>query len=134
MSEKTVELSDVKVSAQEAAIKQRETARTLREAELKRQKNYKPIFFGLDSRDLAISTVCLLTLYGLVIGIFILFQYLVESNKPLKNNDGVLWTWFTFGLLYFFVVFGAIATAEPIKFEGADDKVGVTDGNGKSVE
>ena len=131
MSEKTVELSDVKVTD---AIKQRETARTLREAEMKRQKNYKPIFFGLDARDLGISTACLLTLYCLVIGIFALFQHLVESNKLVKNNDAVLWTWFTFGLLYFFVVFGAIATAEPIKFDEKEDKVGVTDGNGKSVE
>ena len=131
MSSKTVELSDVKVSD---AIKQRETARTLREAEMRKgKKNYKPIFFGLDARDLGISTACLITLYGLVIGIFALFQHLVESNKLVKNNDAVLWTWFTFGLLYF-VVFGAIATAEPIKFDEEEDKVGVVDGNGKSVE
>ena len=62
------------------------------------------------------------------------FQHLVESNKLVKNNDAVLWTWFTFGLLYFFVVFGAIATAEPIKFDEVEDKVGVVDGNGKSVK
>jgi len=138
MSEgKTVELTDVKVDYNSAeAIKERETARTLREMEKKRVANYKPIFFGLDQRDLMISTACLFVLYGLVIGIFALFQALVDANKFVKDNDATLWVWFTFGMGYFVAVFGLIATATPITFNSEEEvtKAGVTDGNGKRIE
>ena len=138
MSEdKTVELTDVKVDYNSAeAIKERETARTLREMEKQRVANYKPIFFGLDQRDLMISTACLLVLYCLVIGIFALFQALVNANKFVKDNDATLWVWFTFGMGYFVAVFGLIATAAPVTFnpEGEGTQAGVTDGNGKRIE
>ena len=139
---KTVELTDVTVDYNsEAAIKERkETARTIREMESQRVKNYKPIFFGLDKRDLMISTACLLVLYGITIGIFALFQALVDANKFVKDNDATLWVWFTFGMGYFVAVFGLIATAEPVTFDSEEDKkdeairAGVTDGNGKIIE
>ena len=139
---KTVELTDVTVDYNsEAAIKERkETARTIREMESQRVKNYKPIFFGLDKRDLMISTACLLVLYAITIGIFALFQALVDANKFVKDNDATLWVWFTFGMGYFVAVFGLIATAEPVTFDSEEDKkdeairAGVTDGNGKIIE
>ena len=139
---KTVELTDVTVDYNsEAAIKERkETARTIREMESQRVKNYKPIFFGLDKRDLMISTACLLVLYAITIGIFALFQALVDANKFVKDNDATLWVWFTFGMGYFVAVFGLIATAEPVTFDTEEDKkaeairAGVTDGNGKIIE
>ena len=139
---KTVELTDVTVDYNsEAAIKERkETARTIREMESQRVKNYKPIFFGLDKRDLMISTACLLLLYSITIGIFALFQALVDANKFVKDNDATLWVWFTFGMGYFVAVFGLIATAEPVTFDTEEDKkdeairAGVTDGNGKIIE
>ena len=139
---KTVELTDVTVDYNsEAAIKERkETARTIREMESQRVKNYKPIFFGLDKRDLMISTACLLVLYSITIGIFALFQALVDANKFVKDNDATLWVWFTFGMGYFVAVFGLIATAEPVTFDSEEDKkdeairAGVTDGNGKIIE
>ena len=108
--------------------------------ESQRVKNYKPIFFGLDKRDLMISTACLLVLYAIVIGIFALFQALVDANKFVKDNDATLWVWFTFGMGYFVAVFGLIATAEPVTFDTEEDKkaeairAGVTDGNGKIIE
>ena len=121
---KTVELTDVTVDYNsEAAIKERkETARTIREMESQRVKNYKPIFFGLDKRDLMISTACLLVLYAITIGIFALFQALVDANKFVKDNDATLWVWFTFGMGYFVAVFGLIATAEPVTFDTEEDK------------
>ncbi len=139
---KTVELTDVTVDYNsEAAIKERkETARTIREMESQRVKNYKPIFFGLDKRDLMISTACLLVLYAITIGVFALFQALVDANKFVKDNDATLWVWFTFGMGYFVAVFGLIATAEPVTFDTEEDKkaeairAGVTDGNGKIIE
>ena len=139
---KTVELTDVKVDySSEAAIKERkETARTIREMESQRVKNYKPIFFGLDKRDLMISTACLLVLYAIVIVIFLLFQSLVDANKFVKDNDATLWVWFTFGMGYFVAVFGLIATAEPVTFDTEGNKKveairpGVTDGNGTIIE
>ena len=139
---KTVELTDVTVDYNsEAAIKERkETARTIREMESQRVKNYKTIFFGLDKRDLMISTACLLVLYSITIGIFAIFQALVDANKFVKDNDATLWVWFTFGMGYFVAVFGLIATAEPVTFDTEEDKkdeairAGVTDGNGKIIE
>ena len=54
--------------------------------ESQRVKNYKPIFFGLDKRDLMISTACLVVLYSITIGIFALFQALVDANKFVKDK------------------------------------------------
>ena len=118
MAEKAVELKDVSVKDKEEEVKWKpeETERTLY---MKERAAYKVFCAGLSLKDLGITIGLLLTLYGIVIGLFALFTEAVSATKFVKSNDGVLWFWGSLGLSYFAIVFGLIA-ATPVEVKKSD--------------
>jgi hypothetical protein len=119
MADKAVELSAVKAEVEGEAYKPQQTERTLYMAE---RAAYKVCFAGLSTQDLAITCGLLLTLYGIVIGLFALFTAAVQDTKFVKSNDGVLWFWFSLGLSYFVLVFGLIASTEQTGYGGKKEE------------
>jgi hypothetical protein len=112
MTDKSVELTDVQLGSKRGGLQ-----KTERSLYLEERAKYKVFCAGLSTTDLGISSGLLITLWGFVICLFLFFRFLVNETRFVKSNDTVLWIYGCFGLSYFAIVFGLIATDVPVDFK-----------------